>query len=232
MTHICLLGDSVFDNEVYVRPHPDTPGHLRRILPDSQVTLVARDGATTRSLPYQLKRIPDDATHLVVSVGGNNALVNSDLLHLKVSRQVVRRQRFRREQVPPVYFFQAALSILQDRIDEFADSYYDSMDEVLDLGLDTTVCTIYNPDYETFRSSAVVPTLAVFNDVITRYANSRGLPVIELRDIMGEPEDFENDIEPSVTGGRKIAQAIATALAGTPAREQQAAPAQRLAITT
>jgi hypothetical protein len=47
-------------------------------------TLRAEDRATTDALPRQLARIPPDATHLVISIGGNDALQNSDLLSLPV----------------------------------------------------------------------------------------------------------------------------------------------------
>jgi hypothetical protein len=56
--------------------------------------------------------------------------------------------------------------------------------------------------------------LALFNDVITREAFKRRLPVIDLRLVCSEDTDFANPIEPSVTGGRKIAAAIAKFLVG------------------
>ena len=40
--------------------------------------------------------------------------------------------------------------------------------------------------------------LSVFNDVITRAAFARGLPVIDLRLIVDADQDYANDIEPSV----------------------------------
>jgi hypothetical protein len=49
----------------------------------------------------------------------------------------------------------------------------------------------------------------VFNDAILRVAAGHRLPVIELQIICTEPEDYANPIEPSGTGGAKIAAAIA-----------------------
>jgi hypothetical protein len=54
-----------------------------------------------------------------------------------------------------------------------------------------------------------VAALGVFNDVITRAAFARGLPLLDLRLICSRDEDFANPIEPSVRGGDKIAAAIA-----------------------
>ena len=84
--HVVLLGDSVFDNARYVAPGPDVAAQLRAVLPAGwRATLRAVDGATTSGLAAQLRAIPADATHLVVSVGGNDALQNRDLLSLRVT---------------------------------------------------------------------------------------------------------------------------------------------------
>jgi hypothetical protein len=83
--HIVLLGDSIFDNAAYTGGAPDVITHLSRLLPPGWApTLRAEDRATTDALPRQLARIPPDATHLVISIGGNDALQNSDLLSLPV----------------------------------------------------------------------------------------------------------------------------------------------------
>ena len=75
MGHIVLLGDSIFDNAAYVPGEPDVVSQVSAKLPHGwRATLCAVDGAVTRSVEQQLQDIPIDATHLVVSVGGNDAL--------------------------------------------------------------------------------------------------------------------------------------------------------------
>ena len=75
MPHVVLLGDSIFDNAAYVAGGPDVVRQLRDILPSGwRATLNALDGAVIADLPQQLQKLPSDATHLVVSVGGNDAL--------------------------------------------------------------------------------------------------------------------------------------------------------------
>ena len=59
----------------------------------------------------------------------------------------------------------------------------------------------------------VVTALTVFNDCITREAFARGLPLIDLRLLCDQKEDYANPIEPSVRGGEKIAAAIARLVA-------------------
>src|SRR5262245_61220317 len=81
--HLVLLGDSVFDNGPYTGEAPDVITHLRHLLPpDWTATLCAVDGATTRAIDAQLTRVPATATHIVLSIGGNDALENRDMLFL------------------------------------------------------------------------------------------------------------------------------------------------------
>ena len=81
MKHITLLGDSVFDNAAYVGRELDVRHQLEQILPQgSKVTLLARDGAVISDIKFQLRGLPSDATHLVISVGGNDALHDTGVL--------------------------------------------------------------------------------------------------------------------------------------------------------
>ena len=51
MTHIVLLGDSIFDNQAYVGPGPDVVTQLKAALPaGGRATLSAVDGHTTREM--------------------------------------------------------------------------------------------------------------------------------------------------------------------------------------
>src|SRR4028119_423228 len=80
--HIVLLGDSIFDNASYVGGAPDVVRQLRAALPEGwRASLLALDGATTNGVSAQLRGLPADATHLVLSIGGNDALSASHLLY-------------------------------------------------------------------------------------------------------------------------------------------------------
>jgi hypothetical protein len=193
--HIVLLGDSIFDNSAYTGGEPDVVAHLRGMLPDGwRAALYAVDGATTDHLAPQLARVPEDAAHLVVAIGGNDALQNIDLLDLRVSSTGV------------------ALSMFADRLSVFERAYGRAVDQVMRLGRAVTVCTIYNGalDDQTARLARVA--LMMFNDVILRAAFERGMNAIELRTICAEAADYANAIEPSGQGGRKIAAAVARAV--------------------
>ncbi|HTN04367.1 MAG TPA: hypothetical protein VL132_20925, partial [Planctomycetaceae bacterium] len=81
MDHIVLLGDSIFDNAAYVPAGEPVIEQLRaRLPPESRASLLASDGAVVPSVLRQLEKLPNDATHLVVSAGGNDALEQSYIL--------------------------------------------------------------------------------------------------------------------------------------------------------
>src|ERR1700737_5356342 len=78
MPHLVLLGDSIFDNGIYTSGGPDVVSQVREFLPSGWGTsLLAVDGSTTDNIADQMGRLPEDATHLVLSVGGNNALTEA-----------------------------------------------------------------------------------------------------------------------------------------------------------
>jgi hypothetical protein len=192
MGHIVLLGDSIFDNGVYVPGQPDVVKQLRSALPGGwTATLCAVDGAVTRSVAGQLAGIPPDATHLVVSVGGNDALGESHLLSSAV-RLVAE-----------------AVSLLAEAQGRFARAYAEMLRSVLVMDLPTALCTIYDTPSTAPNHRVIRASLALFNDVITRAAFSHGLPLIDLRLICSEDEDYANPIEPSARGGEKMAAAMA-----------------------
>jgi hypothetical protein len=69
VSHVVLLGDSIFDNAAYVVGAPDVVRQVRRRLPrGSKATLAAVDGGKIGDVRRQLRRLLADATHLVISV--------------------------------------------------------------------------------------------------------------------------------------------------------------------
>jgi hypothetical protein len=193
--HVVLLGDSIFDNASYTCGEPDVVSHLRRVLPGgSRATLCAVDGTTTSGLARQLACAPTDATHLVVAIGGNDALQNTDLLDRRVGSTA------------------EALALFAERVEAFEKSYRAALAPVLAFGRPTVLCTIYNGNLEPPRARLARVALTLFNDVIVRVGFEHRLPVIDLRLICCEAADYANPIEPSGRGGLKIAHAIAETL--------------------
>ena len=190
--HVVLLGDSIFDNAAYVPGDPPVEAQLRAALPEARVTLLAVDGAVVANVAVQLRRLPRDASHLVVSVGGNDALGFVDVLTERASTAG------------------EALLRMADIGDEFEHRYRAMLDAVLAQALPTALCTIYYPAFdEPGLQRMAVAAETFFNDVILRCAFERHVPVIDLRLLCNERADYANPIEPSARGGDKITRAIA-----------------------
>jgi hypothetical protein len=191
MPHIVLLGDSILDNAAYVPGRPAVIDQLRsRIGRDWQATLLAVDGAVCVDVVDQLAHLPDDVTHLCLSAGGNDALLVSGILHDAGSSAV------------------DGFARLADVQRQFRADYERLLAEIVALSLPTVVCTIYDAIPE--LDARELTGLSVFNDVITTCAFSHGLPIIELRCVCGDREDYSSisPIEPSEIGGGKIVRAI------------------------
>jgi lysophospholipase L1-like esterase len=129
--HVVLLGDSIFDNQVYVTPAPDVSRQLRARLGSGwTVTLLAVDGHVTADVrERQLERVPAAATHLVVSVGGNDALGYASILKQRATSVA------------------EAVGYLADAQSRFATEYDRMIASVQRFGVSTGVCTIYDANY-------------------------------------------------------------------------------------
>jgi hypothetical protein len=174
---------------------------VRPLLPAGwSATCLALDGATTADVPAQVRRLPRDASHLVLSVGGNDALQQLGVFDVKV-RTVAQ-----------------AIGALADIAAQFERDYRRAVAACLGPGLPLAICTIYrgwfpDPDFQRLASTA----LAVFNDAIVAVAIDYRLVIIDLRAVCARPEDYANPIEPSPVGGEKIARAIVAHATGTSA---------------
>jgi len=197
MSHVTLVGDSVFDNLVYVHPEPDVQQQLRGILPDGwKVTLSAIDGSVTDDVSMQLKGLPKNVSYIVVSVGGNDGLQSMSLLFEEVSSVA------------------EGLGLLGKVVARFQKAYRQMLEELVATNIPATVCTIYRPQFEPSLQQVSLMALSLFNDVILTEAMRMRLPVLDLRQIMDEDSDYANPIEPSAHGGEKMAKAISQILLG------------------
>lgn len=192
MTHIVLLGDSIFDNAPYVGSKPEVIEQLRQKLPYSwSATLKAIDGDKINDIHDQLNHLPEDSSHLILSVGGNNALSHLRIIDESVSSST---QVFRN---------------LANISENFERQYQKLLNKILSFNLPIAICTIYYPNYsERLDRRLAIAALSTFNDVIIRQAVQFGIPLIDLRLTCNQPEDYANPIEPSSIGGEKITNAI------------------------
>jgi lysophospholipase L1-like esterase len=193
MAHVVLLGDSIFDNKSYVGADgKDVVAHLREAIPANwHAILKAIDGSVIENVSRQLSDLPEAATHLIISVGGNDALMNTDVLQMRTDSAA------------------QVLNELANRAERFEQDYSEMLRTVLAKKLPTALCTIYFPSFPDEQIQRIaVAALAAFNDAIIRQAILNNLPLLDLRLICSEKSDYANPIEPSDTGGGKIARKI------------------------
>jgi hypothetical protein len=196
MPHVVLLGDSIFDNASYVPPAFAVIDQLEASLPGEwTATLLAVDGALVADVDQQIDRLPRDATHLILSCGGNNALD-----HLLMLAQGVRTAG------EALFLFDAVRR-------KFQSEYESLLSRLIDSGRALAVCTVYDTVPEI--DGSMLTALAMFNELILRLAIGRNLPVLDLRHVFEARTDYSelSPIEPSAAGGAKLVRAIVNMLA-------------------
>lgn len=194
-----LPGDSIFDNGAYVgRGRPDVRDHLMDLLGDGwSIDLRAVDGATAAEVKHQLPaKAAKQPCHAALSMGGNDALLRfQELMNL------------------PSGAPRDLLLFLREIQCAFRADYRSTLDRILEKYGRPLVCTIYNPVFDEPEMQQMAEVgLSIFNDVIVDEALARGLPMLDLRRVCADRADFANQIEPSASGGRKIAEAIVARL--------------------
>jgi len=196
--HICLMGDSIFDNDGYVLGDPGVIEQLRRALPTGWSAFKAAvDGDCIADIKEQTGNIPTHTTDIVVSIGGN------DLMKL---RHLLTR----------VTEGAKLADVIASPLAAFENSYGQMLGDLLKLGIPVKICTIYTAiPFEDPAMQAFAPnTIGAFNARILRQAETHNLSVIRLDQICTDPQDFSkvSPIEPSAQGGEKIVDAILSAL--------------------
>lgn len=195
MAHIALLGDSIFDNRGYVPAGTEVVHQLQARLGGAhRATLLAQDGSVLADMPRQLvamRRLGDAPTHLVISCGGN------DVLALVGAMQ------------SPVRSVLEAADLLAVWQTQFRQNYRSMLRQVLACDFPAAVSTIY--DGVPGLTPGLRCALSLFNDIIVREAAVEGVPVLDLRLVCPDPQDYSpvSPIEPSVRGATRIASALA-----------------------
>jgi len=187
-----LVGDSVFDNGRHVESDAEVVNYVNAAFPNWKISLLARDGATTTDIKNQVVGLVLNDTDLLLSVGGNDALLRADALD------------------SPVTSTADALLLFSGILLEFKSQYAKAVDCCLNVTPRVAVCTIYHGFFlDRNYQERVNIAIDLFNSAIIDVALDRNIPVLDLRRICNAQEDFEKEIEPSALGGKKIALAMA-----------------------
>lgn len=192
MNHLALLGDSIFDNAAYVLGAPAVIDQVNAKFPPGwRASLLAVDGNLACDVVKQISRLPRSVTHLVLSVGGNDALGALALMYSPTPMPMMN-----------------ALTMLAEVQLKFEAEYLEVIAALMATGKPLLICTIY--DKVPGLSPELRSALGLFNDVIIRAGVGNGIPVMDLRAICTGETDYStlSPIEPSSVGGDKIAGRI------------------------
>lgn len=192
--HVVLVGDSIFDNDGYVLGEAGVLEQLRSSMPSGwSASKVAVDGDCISHVSAQIRKLPTNATDLVVSIGGNDARYYSNALKNARSPDDL-------------------VEILREPLTTFQQQYYQMLSELVATGLNLHVCTIYTaiPFEDPLLRQFAPYCLDQFNAVIIAEAEMVGIPVLRLDHVCTQPDDFSttSPIEPSSKGGQKIVDHI------------------------
>ncbi len=189
---VLLLGDSVFDSRPYLRGMPDMAARLDGLLANGSARLGAVSGSRLADLDRQLRALPPETTHLVVSVGGNDLL---DLGRGLTGGSVGMMERLGRA---------------GELMTSFRRRYAEACAHVAAKGLRSAMCTIYEPPIgDPVLKQIGTVVVGLVNSAIEAEARDHRLGVIDLRSICRVREDFFDMIHPSAHGADKIARALA-----------------------
>ena len=223
MNKIYLLGDSIIDNTSYVKTNEkDVVSHLNSMYkgnPQIKINNRAVDGHTMRDLldTQLLDEGLNEATHIVMSIGGNDLLQNISFLQMtsklsEVMDKDARIGKWGSKELNPSrnkVFEETYFEIIKPMQQE----YESIVANLSNYRAKLLLCTVYEGDLvDSDEFSDVIYSsktmLSIFNDVVYRTAQKYNGKVLELRDIFVTSEDYANPIEPSHRGGQKFAKEI------------------------
>ena len=184
---ILLLGDSIFNNEAYVKNGKSIVNLLKD--KEQEVDSYAVNNASIIDIYQQLNNVPLDLnnehTSLFLSVGGN------DILTTFVD-QIQNEDSDMKNTLKPIFnAYKKLVASIQTKMNK--------------VGKITLVNLYYptNMKYQQYK-----PILEEWNRLLDQYAREKNLNVLRLNYLLTQSTDFSLSIEPSESGGMKIADNI------------------------
>jgi hypothetical protein len=180
-----LLGDSILKNNSYVKNGKGIDDILNEKT-NGNTHCYAKDDSTIVDVYSQLDSIPNElnkkSTTIFFSVGGNDILNNYSDKEVSIKDTNV---------LGPIFnAYKTLFKSIQTKMNEAKIVLID----------------IYYPT--NIKLAQYKPILQEWNKMITDFASTNNTQVINISNILTDPTDFTLNIEPSETGGEKIADNI------------------------
>lgn len=180
-----LLGDSIIKNNSYVKNGKAVEDILNEKT-NGNTKCYAKNESTIVDVYSQLDSIPSDlnkgSTTIFLSVGGNDILNNYADKEVSIKDTKV---------LDPIFnAYKTLVKSIQTKMN-------DSKLVLLDIYYPTNI-----------KLAQYKPILEEWNKLISDFASTNNLQVINISNILIESTDFTLNVEPSETGGEKIADNI------------------------
>lgn len=180
--NIVLIGDSILNNSVYVFENESVPELIKKQLDKKrELYNFAKDGATIQNCYSQLKNISENVYLQKTSVfvsAGGNDILNS-------------RDNISSEFVDNL--FEKYIRLLEEISKQFPDA------NIIVLNLYYPL----KPSYTIFH-----PAIKQWNQLLEDNHLAKGYSILRIDEIIVSEDDIVYDVEPSLQGGQKIADAI------------------------
>ena len=175
---IVLLGDSIFQNNNYVPPNHSIEDLLNDTIPIQSIVL-AEDNATIYNIIQQYNKMPivlnNSTTYMYISIGGN------DLLNF-----------YENNDVNDLTSFNMIWNLYRSTILQLSKN-------TLCTIILTDIYFITDPNY-----SKYLPIIKKWNTNLYQFAKKHNFKVFKISEILTQPQDYTNSIEPSSIGGEKM----------------------------
>jgi lysophospholipase L1-like esterase len=180
--NIILIGDSMLQNKLYVRNGKSITDILEKLTLHNTIFNYAVDGTTISGVYQQIKEIPiefnNSNTSIFLSAGGNDIIDR------------------------------AQSGSTNENIDSIFDDYCKMVQSLKTKMNESNIVllTLYYPyskDYHLYYGM-----IKDWNQKLEAFAKDEGLAILKTNNLLSQPTDFISNIEPSETGGVKIAKSI------------------------
>lgn len=182
--NVILIGDSMLQNKYYVKNGKSITDILEKSVPHYNIFNYAVDGITISGTYQQIKEIPiefnNSNTSIFLSAGGNDIIDR------------------------------AQSGSTSENINQIFDDYCKMVQSLKTKMNDSKIIllTLYYPDSKDYH--LYYGMIKDWNIKLDKFAKVQGFKILKTNNLLSRPTDFTSNIEPSETGGEKIAKSILT----------------------
>ena len=182
--NVILIGDSMLQNKYYVKNGKSITDILEKSTPHYNIFNYAVDGTTISGTYQQIKEIPiefnNSNTSIFLSAGGNDIIDR------------------------------AQSGSTSENITQIFDDYCKMVQSLKTKMNDSKIIllTLYYPDSKDYH--LYYGMIKDWNKKLDVFAKDQGFKTLKTNNLLSRPTDFTSNIEPSETGGEKIAKSILT----------------------